>query len=364
MNKIKTFFNSEKKVSIAIFSFLVMAAFGLIFGPTVFASFSLQNGGTGYGSGYGYGYGFGVTDGSYRIDGETSLDQYGYGYGFAAYAWFVGDGSCSRDCGSGTQTQTVVCKDNSGAAVNDTFCTATKPTATSQACNTQACSSGSNGGGGGGSYNAQECTSVTYGDYTAACFGNFNFRPVLTRTPANCALTVAQQTGSQRDCITGLPIVTINGNQPLPTIGDTNSAKFIALEKSLVKKINKALAKRLSGRILLQVQEKGQAWYVYPVDQLKYFMGTPSDAFALMRKMALGINNKDFASFKNGKAPARLAGLILLKVQDHGMAYYVNPVDLKMYYLGRPADAFSIMRKLGLGITNADLRQIGVGVLK
>jgi len=93
-------------------------------------------------------------------------------------------------------------------------------------------------------------------------------------------------------------------------------------------------------------------------------MGTPSDAFALMRKMALGINNKDFASFKNGKAPARLAGLILLKVQDHGMAYYVNPVDLKMYYLGRPADAFSIMRKLGLGITNADLRQIGVGVLK
>ena len=42
------------------------------------------------------------------------------------------------------------------------------------------------------------------------------------------------------------------------------------------------------------------------------------------------------------------------------MAYYVNPLNLKMYYLGRPADAFSVMRSLGLGITNANLRQIEV----
>jgi hypothetical protein len=51
-------------------------------------------------------------------------------------------------------------------------------------------------------------------------------------------------------------------------------------------------------------------------------------------------------------------------VEDHGRAYYVNPVDLKMHYLGRPADAFSVMRNLGLGITNANLRQITVGELK
>jgi len=43
------------------------------------------------------------------------------------------------------------------------------------------------------------------------------------------------------------------------------------------------LSASLSGRILLQVQDKGQAWYVYPIDQKRYFLGSPDDAFAIMR---------------------------------------------------------------------------------
>lgn len=141
------------------------------------------------------------------------------------------------------------------------------------------------------------------------------------------------------------------------------TATFIALEKSLVKKVSSALSKRLTGRILLQVEEKGQAWYINPVNNLKYFLNRPTDAFTIMRQLSLGISNKDFDSFK-GRAPARLAGRILLKVQAAGEAYYVNPLDLSMHYLGRPADAFNVMRSLGLGITNTNLRQIGVGEVK
>ena len=54
----------------------------------------------------------------------------------------------------------------------------------------------------------------------------------------------------------------------------------------------------------------------------------------------------------------RLAGRILLQVQSKGEAWYVNPVTLKRHYLGRPADAFKIMREQGLGITNKDLTSI------
>lgn len=113
----------------------------------------------------------------------------------------------------------------------------------------------------------------------------------------------------------------------------------------------------LSGRILLAVEENGEAWYVDPANKEKYFLGKPLDAFNVMQQIGLGISNKDFNSFNN-KAPARLSGKILLKVEDAGKAYYVNPLTLNLHFLGRPADAFQLMRTLGLGITNKNLATI------
>jgi hypothetical protein len=34
------------------------------------------------------------------------------------------------------------------------------------------------------------------------------------------------------------------------------------------------------------------------------------------------------------------------------------------YFLGRPADAFAVMRSLELGVTNANLRQITISEIK
>lgn len=118
-----------------------------------------------------------------------------------------------------------------------------------------------------------------------------------------------------------------------------------------------AMAQRLQGRILLQVQDKGQAWYVNPDDNKRYYLGRPADAFNMMRTLSLGISNSDFAALENNP-PSRLYGKILLKVEDNGRAYYVDPVNKTLHYLGRPADAFNIMRTLGLGITDSDLSQI------
>jgi len=117
------------------------------------------------------------------------------------------------------------------------------------------------------------------------------------------------------------------------------------------------LATSLKGKILLQVESNGEAWYVNPENEKRYYLGRPADAFQVMRNLGLGISNKDFSSF-NGYAPSRLSGKILIKVEDNGKAYYVNPANLKMHYLGRPADAFKIMRELGLGISNGNLLQI------
>ena len=119
------------------------------------------------------------------------------------------------------------------------------------------------------------------------------------------------------------------------------------------------LSEKLSGKILLQVEQHGEAWYVNPENNNRYYLGRPADAFNIMRELGLGISNKDFDSF-SGVAPQRLAGKILLKVEDLGKAYYINTEDFNMHYLGRPADAFDVMREQGLGITDSNIESIEI----
>ncbi len=120
------------------------------------------------------------------------------------------------------------------------------------------------------------------------------------------------------------------------------------------------LNQKLKGRILLQVESRGEAWYINPDDLQSYYMANGDDAFNLMRRFGLGITNKDFDLMKN-KFPSKYAGKIFLKVQDSGKAYYINPVDLKPYFLGSANDAYEIMKRLGLGITNKNLEIIKNG---
>lgn len=135
--------------------------------------------------------------------------------------------------------------------------------------------------------------------------------------------------------------------------------EFINQEKARAGKVDKNLVNRLQGSIVLQVEEQGQSWYINPTDKKKYYLGRPSDAFNIMRTLALGVNHKFIAD--NKIFSDCVAGRILLDVEDHGKAYYINPKDNKAYYLGKPADAFNVMKNLGLGISNTNIRNIEIG---
>jgi hypothetical protein len=180
------------------------------------------------------------------------------------------------------------------------------------------------------------------------------------------------------------------------------------------------LNQRLAGYILLQVEDKGKAWYVNPKNRQRYYLANGSSAFAIMRQAGVGITNSDlskipigldkrfnlqdsdgdllpdglevaigtdpFNSDTDGDAyldgeevlsgynplgTGRLTfnhnfansqkGKIFLQVERHGEAWYVNPADGKRYYLGNGDSAFEIMRYLSLGISNQNLNTISIG---
>ncbi len=124
-----------------------------------------------------------------------------------------------------------------------------------------------------------------------------------------------------------------------------------------------AFTERNKGRIFIQVEGKGEAWYVNPGDGSRYYLGRPRDAFEIMRKQSLGVNHK-FVTDRQGKLyEGKYRGRIFLDVEDKGKAYYIDIKDARAYYLGSPENAFEVIRSRGLGIRNYDINKIRVGLM-
>ncbi len=138
-----------------------------------------------------------------------------------------------------------------------------------------------------------------------------------------------------------------------------------------------SLSRKMQGRILLQVQNHGEAWYVRTTDSLRYYMKDGATAYQMMRNYSQGITDMDL-----GKIPSvanttdmnlstsvcgtnalanRLRGNILLQVQQHGEAWYVHPEKCRAIYMADGSAAYEIMRYLGFGIANTDLDKIQIG---
>ncbi len=123
-----------------------------------------------------------------------------------------------------------------------------------------------------------------------------------------------------------------------------------------------SLGQQLSGRILIQTEKNGEAWYVNPSDQKRYYLDGPATAFGQMSKFAVGISNADYNSYvQAGKAPTSLAGKFIIKSEDKGQLYYIYPVDRSINYVSGPSGAQSLIKKFGLGITNANIAKIAIG---
>lgn len=130
--------------------------------------------------------------------------------------------------------------------------------------------------------------------------------------------------------------------------------------EGLIKKFKRqVLESRLAGRILLQVESNGEAWYINPNNNKRYYLGRPIDMFNMMREFGLGVTHKYI--IETTIFPRRLWGKILIDVEDRGRAYYINPLDKKKYYLACPTHAFRVVRLLGLGISNNDIDMMLAG---
>lgn len=116
---------------------------------------------------------------------------------------------------------------------------------------------------------------------------------------------------------------------------------------------------RTVGYILLQVESHGEAWYVDPVSKYRYYMKDGPTAYEMMRTFGLGMTEADYARLAGGNTTLinSLKGRIVLRVQLHGEAYYIHP-DGTIYYLADGPAAYSLMRLHSLGITNTDLAVI------
>lgn len=179
---------------------------------------------------------------------------------------------------------------------------------------------------------------------------------------------------------------------------------------------NVSMYNKLRGKIMLKVEASGEAYYIHPTSKKMYYLGRPDDAFSIMREQGGGITNANLAKIPvglsnltgpdtdkdglpdlfedaigtnknnqdsdgdgnndkielngnynpNGSGKLNLdnnfsrsqKGKIFLQVERKGEAWYINPNDGKRYLLGRPSDAFQVMRNLGLGISNNDFNKL------
>ncbi|PLX21270.1 hypothetical protein C0584_03025 [Candidatus Parcubacteria bacterium] len=194
--------------------------------------------------------------------------------------------------------------------------------------------------------------------------------------------------------------------------GENAEDKYIYYHKGAMTDSKNPVYKRLKGKIVIRTEDNGEAYYINPQIEKIHYLGRPDDAFRVMREQGVGITTanlemipiglnvasgpdmdgdglsdlledairtdkgktdtdedgyddyEELISGFNPRGDGSLEydlnfsnihkGKIFLQIEEKGEAWYVNPDDGKRYFLGRPADAFSVMRNLGLGISNND----------
>lgn len=82
----------------------------------------------------------------------------------------------------------------------------------------------------------------------------------------------------------------------LPSVADTSEMK----NSSSICAYN-STANKLKGKILLQVQKNGEAWYIYPKTCRRIYMKDGAAAYEIMRYLGLGITNSDLSKITSSE---------------------------------------------------------------
>jgi hypothetical protein len=128
------------------------------------------------------------------------------------------------------------------------------------------------------------------------------------------------------------------------------------------------LSKRLSGKLLLQVEQGGSIWYVDTNEHNRYNV-TWSNALPLFKKLSLGITDIDLAKIPiagsgqvgDWSMRNRLKGRLLLQVEQGGNIWFVDQDGYRHSVTWN--NLMSLFESLALGITNDDLSKISIGNL-
>ncbi len=135
----------------------------------------------------------------------------------------------------------------------------------------------------------------------------------------------------------------------------------------IVPRATQATVSTYVGKILTSSNDPSHLWYISPVNNKKYDLGTSVDqATASLRKVSLGISIRDLnkiprvneAKTGDKKLRQRLAGRFLLSVQEDGRLWYVNPKDLKRSYFAPAAVSFAYLQSLKTSVSDATLHSI------
>lgn len=83
--------------------------------------------------------------------------------------------------------------------------------------------------------------------------------------------------------------------------GEINSISYLqGINAILEDAFGADIIARLKGRILLQVEEHGEAWYIHPDTCRRIYMKDGDEAYDIMRFLSLGIANADLEKFPSG----------------------------------------------------------------
>ena len=134
---------------------------------------------------------------------------------------------------------------------------------------------------------------------------------------------------------------------------------FLKIPKEFkTSKLDVKFAETNRGKILVANQSKNALWYINPINLKRYYLGDYKNAYNVFKFMAISVSDKDFENLKGNKANASYSGKILFKASNPEMLYYVSPKDYRMWYFDDQSEAEFIINKNISNISNINLLKI------